>query len=206
MVSISLLSSEEIILASASPSRAALLTGAGIQFQRIPAHIDEQEVKRSAAAEGSNAIDVAKILADMKALRISNQYPESLVVGADQMLECDGAWFDKPRNRDEAKISLQKLQGKTHKLLSSVCVARGNAVIWHHNAETKMTMRPLGDAFISKYLDAAGEKVCTSVGAYQLEGLGAHLFERIEGDYFTILGLSILPLLGFLRHHNAVAA
>lgn len=206
MASVSALSNAEIILASASPSRSALLENAGINFRKIPAHVDEDEIKRSLAAENASAMHVAETLAELKAQRVSQQYPDMLVIGADQMLECEGQWFDKPADLNSAADSLRQLQGKTHFLLSALCVVRGGQVLWHHNAKTKMMMRPLSDTFILNYLAAVGEKVCTSVGAYQLEGLGAHLFDEVDGDYFTILGLSLLPLLAFLREHEVIAS
>ena len=170
-----------------------------------PAPIDEDSVKASLRAEGVEPAGVAEALAELKAQRVSAHWPGALVVGADQILECNGQWFDKPVDRDHAAAHLRALSGRGHRLISAACVVRDGARIWHYRDEARLTMRPLSGEFISSYLDALGNQALTSVGAYQLEGLGAQLFERVEGDYFTILGLPLLPLLAFLREHKAVA-
>ncbi|MGE4218103.1 MAG: Maf family protein [Alphaproteobacteria bacterium] len=195
---------ERIILASASASRAAILEGAGLAVERVPAAIDESEVKEAFAAEGRPAGDVAQTLAELKARRVAAHNPDALVIGADQMLVCGNTWFDKPVDRDAARRQLLSLRGRMHELLAAVCVVQGESVIWQHLDRARMTVRPFGDAFLDWYLDRAGDRVCQSVGAYQLEGLGSHLFARIEGDYFTILGLPLLPLLDFLRGRGAL--
>ena len=146
------------------------------------------------------------VLAELKAQRVSQRHKDALVIGADQMLQCGGIWFDKPADLDHARGHLIALRGKTHELLSAVCVVRDGEVLWRHLESAQLTMRPFSDAFIDEYLAAAGDAVCASVGAYQLEGRGAQLFSRIEGDYFTILGLPLLPLLGFLVNHGVVTA
>ena len=127
-----------------------------------------------------------------------------LVIGADQMLECEGVWFDKPESLAEAADHLAKLGGRSHTLISCACVVRDGARLWHHIDRARLTMRPLSQAFIASYIEQVGEAALTSVGAYQLEGHGAQLFSKIEGDYFTILGLPLLPLLDFLRHHGVI--
>ena len=145
-------------------------------------------------------------LAELKAQRVSQRHKDALVIGADQMLQCGGIWFDKPPDLDHARGHLNALRGRTHELLSAVCVVRDGEVLWRHLESAQLTMRPFSDAFIDEYLAAAGDAVCASVGAYQLEGRGAQLFSCIKGDYFTILGLPLLPLLGFLVNHGVVTA
>ncbi len=194
----------ELILASASPARAAILARAGVVARSQAAHIDEIEIKSSLRVEGAKPNDVAETLAEFKARRISQRAGGSLVIGADQLLVCDGAWLDKPAGRSQAVADLRALSGKTHSLFTAVCVLRDGARLWGHNARARLTMRPLSDEFIRAYLEAAGAEALGSVGAYQLEGLGAQLFARVEGDYFTILGLPLLPLLDFLRGHGVV--
>lgn len=195
-----------LILASASRSRAELLRGAGLDFDVQPARLDEYELKAAMRADGADASDVAEALAELKTRQIARARPGALVIGADQMLECAGTWFDKPADLTQAAAHLRCLRGRAHELVTSVCVVRDDRPLWHHTARARLTMRPFSDDFITSYLDRVGPRVCDSVGAYQLEGFGAQLFSRIEGDYFTILGLPLLPLLAFLREHGAIAA
>ncbi len=194
----------EIILASASSARRMLLENAGVTARTEPAHVDEDSVKEALAAEGASARDVADALAELKAIKISNRHPEAFVIGGDQTLDCEGRWFDKPEDREGAKAHLEALSGRTHSLQSAVCVAQGSQVLWRHVGIARLTMRILDADFIETYLNRAGDDVQTSVGAYRLEGLGAQLFEKVEGDYFTVLGLPLLPLLDFFRRHGAV--
>ncbi len=191
-----------LILASASPSRRQMLTNAGLAFEIEPSGVDEEEVTRSLLAEQAGAQDIATTLAEMKAVRVSQRQPTALVIGADSTLACEGRLFDKPTTLAAARRQLQALAGRTHELFSSVAVARGGARLWHCSDRGRLTMRPLSEPFLDAYLARTGQAVCASVGAYQLEGLGAHLFSRIEGDYFTILGLPLLPLLAFLAEHG----
>jgi septum formation protein len=195
---------KRLILASASQSRVKLLTSAGLTFDAIPAHVDETAVKDAMRAEGATVTQCAEALADLKALKISQQYPDALVIGADQMLECGGAWFDKPPTMAAAHDQLMALAGKTHLLPTAAVVATGGARIWHHISTPRLTMRAFDDRFVAAYLERAGERVMTSVGSYQLEGPGVQLFHKVEGDFFTILGLPLLPLLDFLRGHKVV--
>ena len=195
-----------VVLASASQSRCALLCNAGIEVIRDPAAIDEDSVKESFRNRDEPASQTAMALAELKAQRVSKRHKDALVIGADQMLQCGGIWFDKPADLDHARGHLIALRGKTHELLSAVCVVRDGEVLWRHLERAQLTMRPFSDAFIDEYLAAAGDAVCASVGAYQLEARGAQLFSHIEGDYFTILGLPLLPLLGFLVNHGVVTA
>ena len=191
-----------IILASASPARQAVLKNAGLTVQSLPAEIDERTAEAPLLQSGAGADDLAQALAMIKASRVSDQRPEYLVIGADQILECEGRWFDKPPDRARAAEHLRALGGKTHALATAVCVVRDGVRIWHHREAPRLTMRPLDEAFIEAYLEAAGPEVLETVGAYRLEGLGAQLFTKVSGDYFTILGLPLLPLLGFLREHG----
>ncbi|UYN94752.1 MAG: Maf family protein [Enhydrobacter sp.] len=191
-----------LILASASPSRRQLLANAGLEFEVEPSGVDEDEVKRSLLAERASPQEIAEELAEMKALRVSSRHPEAMVVGGDSTLACGGRMFDKPLGLDAARKQLLALRGLTHELFSSVVVARGGTRLWHWNERARLTMRPFSEPFLNAYLARTGEQVLYSVGAYQLEGLGAHLFSRVDGDYFTILGLPLLPLLSFLQGHG----
>ncbi|WP_419903173.1 Maf family protein [Kiloniella sp.] len=195
-----------VILASASKARQELLRNAGVRLAgTLPAAIDETAVKDSLKHEGATALQVAETLAELKARKVSISNPDCLVIGADQMLNCNGIWFDKPEDMDHAAAHLKALSGKIHTLECSVCVVKNGHRLWHHNETASLTMRQLDDGFIKSYLEAVGDDALYSVGAYQLEGLGAQLFSRIQGDYFTILGLSLLPLLTFLRDNRIIA-
>jgi septum formation protein len=191
-----------LILASASPSRRQLLSNAGLRFAVEPSGVDEEEVTLSLKGERASAQDIATTLAEMKAVRVSARYPDALVIGADSTLACEGELFDKPATLADARRQILALAGKTHELCSSVVVARNGARLWHHAERGLLTMRAMSERFVDSYLARAGQAVCASVGAYQLEGLGVHLFSRIEGDYFTVLGLPLLPLLSFLSEHG----
>jgi septum formation protein len=186
-----------LILASQSPARQSLLTNAGVPFEAIPAEIDERAIQ--CASGLSLPSQVAALLAREKAVSVSLRHPGQFVVGADQTLALGERLFSKPAGRAQAAAQLRALAGQTHELHSATAVARDGETLFESVSIARMTMRPLDDAAISAYLDAAGEAVTTSVGAYQLESLGVHLFDRIEGDHFTILGLPLLPLLKFLR-------
>jgi nucleoside triphosphate pyrophosphatase len=194
--------SSSLILASASPSRRQMLLNAGLDFEIVPSGVDEDEVKLSLIAERASAQDIATTLAEMKAVRVSTRRPGAMVIGADSTLACQGKLYDKPPTLAAARQQLTALGGRTHELVSAVVVARNGARLWHTTETGRLTMRPLSEAFLDAYLARAGEAVCASVGAYQLEGLGAHLFSRIDGDYFTVLGMPLLPLLVFLAEHG----
>lgn len=193
-----------LILASESPARAAMLRGAGLDFIALPARIDETAVKEAMQAEAAPPEDVAVMLAEMKARRLSARAGRLAVLGADQMLVADGRWFDKPASRADARATLEALSGRRHELISAAVVMVDGNRIWHAIGRARLTMRPLSAAFIEHYLDRAGNDVLTSVGAYQLEGLGAQLFSKVEGDYFTILGLPLIELLDFLRDRGVI--
>lgn len=195
---------QRLILASASPTRAAILRNAGLEVTTRPAAVDEQEMKAALRGEGADAAQAAETLAEMKATHVARAHPDALVIGADQMLSCNDVWFDKPPDLAHAAAQLRALSGKPHTLWTAVCVVRGNERLWHHNTSARLTMRTLSDTFIEQYLAACGEEVCHSVGAYQLESVGAQLFSKVEGDFFTILGLPLLPLLDFLRENRVL--
>jgi nucleoside triphosphate pyrophosphatase len=186
-----------LILASQSRARQSLLANAGIAFEAMPADIDERVVQGNSGLTAPD--NIALLLAREKALFVAARHSGRLVVGADQTLAFGGRLFSKPTGRAQAAEQLRALAGQTHQLYSAVAVARDGKILFADISIARMTMRPLSGDEIRSYLDEAGEAVTTSVGAYQLEGLGVHLFERIEGDHFTILGLPLLPLLAFLR-------
>jgi len=194
-----------LVLASASAIRRTILTNAGLTVTVDPAHIDEPAVKAELRQHQMPVETVAIELAVRKAKSVAQRHPGALVIGADQMLEAGGEWFDKPVDRAGARRQLAALSGRTHRLISGVAVVDGDQEIWRTADAVTLHMRQLTPAFIETYLDRVGEAALTSVGAYQLEGLGAQLFKRIEGDYFTVLGLPLLPLLAFLRERGIIA-
>lgn len=193
-----------VILASGSRIRAELLSKAGVAFAAEAAAVDESEIKAGMRAEGAGVEAVAQALAELKARKVSNRHPGALVIGSDQILECGGAWFDKPADMDHARAELLVLRGRTHRLVSDTCVVIDGARAWSHGAVAELTMRNFSDRFLDEYLQAMGTRALQTVGAYEVEGLGAQLFTNITGDYFAILGLPLLPLLNFLRNHGAV--
>jgi len=193
------LSNGPVILASGSATRRKMLTDAGLDIVAVSPAVDEDEIKRSAQAAGLRCEEVAEALAELKAARVAKSYPNALVIGADQMLECSGVWFDKPPDADHARAQLKALSGRTHRLVSCAVVLLNGERVWHHVDQASLSMRAMSDDFLDRYLQAAGPSVLHSVGAYQLEGPGAQLFSRVQGDFFTILGLPLLPLLDFLR-------
>jgi septum formation protein len=198
--------STRVILASASAIRATVLRNAGVALDVVPAAVDEARVKAQQRATHASAETCALVLAALKAREVSRQHRGDLVIGADQMLECDGTWFDKPPDRAQAATQLRTLSGRTHELVSAVVVAQDDAILWRHVERARLTMRRLNDDFIERYLTAVGDTAVRSVGAYQLEGLGVQLFSHVDGEHFAILGLPLLPLLGFLRERGVVPA
>lgn len=194
---------QPLILASQSRARQALLANAGFDFEAIPADIDERRIQCD--SDLSEPGQIALLLAREKALAVSRACPERTVLGADQTLALGAQLFNKPAGRSEAADQLRMLAGKTHELHSAIAVARNGSTLFETVSVAQMTVRELTQAEIESYLDAAGTDVTTSVGAYQLEGLGVHLFEQVEGDHFTILGLPLLPLLAFLRSEKLLA-
>ena len=192
-----------LILASQSSARKMLLANAGLQFEAMTADIDERGIQ--AASGLSNPREIGLLLAREKAKAVSVNRPGSYVIGADQTLALGDRLFNKPAGRVAAMVQLRDLAARTHELNSAVAVAHDGKIVFEDVSIARMTMRQMSEAELSAYLDAAGDAVTASVGAYQLEGLGIHLFERIEGDHFTILGLPLLPLLAFLRRERLVA-
>ena len=192
-----------MILASQSRARKILLAGAGIEFEAIPSDIDEREIQQTSKVSAPG--EVATLLAREKALWVAQRRGGHYVIGADQTLALGERLFNKPADRKQALAQLMMLAGRSHELHSAVAVAQDGKVLFQHVAVARLTMRRMSEADIASYLDAAGDVVTSSVGAYQLEGLGVHLFERIEGDHFTILGLPLLPLLDFLRSQHLLA-
>lgn len=188
-----------LVLASGSRVRLTLLKEAGVAATADPAAIDEDEVKAAFRADGAGAEDVAEALAEMKARLVSRRHPGRLVIGCDQMLDCNGVWFDKPPDIDHARGQLVALRGRSHRLVSSAVAVRDSERLWHHTDRATLAMRSFSDGFLDSYLARIGGAALTSVGGYQLEGLGAQLFSRIDGDYFTILGMPLLPILDYLR-------
>ena len=193
-----------LVLASGSSTRAALLRAAGLRFEACPARIDEDAVKQAAHADGLAPDDAALLLAELKAARV--RAPGALVIGADQLLVCEGRWFDKPRDRNEARAHLLALRGRVHALVTAIVCLRDGAAVWRHVAAPRLRTRRFSDAFLDAYLAAEGTAVLASVGAYRLEGLGVQLFEVVEGEHAAVLGLPLLALLGFLRDHGALLA
>jgi septum formation protein len=192
-----------LVLASQSSARKMLLANAGLEFETVTADIDERGIQ--AASGLSNPREIGLLLAREKARAVSIDRPGSCVIGADQTLALGMRLFNKPAGRAQALAQLRDLAGRSHELNSAVAVARDGRIVFEDVSVARMTMRQMSEAELSAYLDAAGDAVTTSVGAYQLESLGIHLFERIEGDHFTILGLPLLPLLAFLRSERLVA-
>jgi nucleoside triphosphate pyrophosphatase len=196
------LTASKIVLASASASRQTLLTAAGIAFVAKPADIDERSIEAPLLAAGRGPDAIAMALAEAKALAVGAG--DALVIGADQVLSLDGRQWHKPADLSEARRQLAALGGRTHRLHTAVAAVRGQAVTWRHAETAAMTMRPMSAAVIDAYLAEVGERALSSVGAYQIEGPGIRLFDAIDGDYFSILGLPLLPLLRFLRENGTI--
>lgn len=193
-----------LVLASASAARRAVLAAAGLRFSVQPAAVDEAAIKESARAEGIAAGETAMLLAEAKASRAARRAPSALVIGADQILVCDGAWFDKPADIVAARAQLLALRGKTHELQTALVCWREGERVWGLVETPRLTMRAFSDAFLDAYLQAEGEAVLSSVGGYRLEGLGAHLFASGGGEHAAVLGVPLLPLLAFLRGHGVL--
>jgi septum formation protein len=193
-----------LILASASQARRAMLESAGISFSVEPAAVDEGAIKRSLRSQGAAVSVVAEALAVEKAEVVSRRHSSALVIGSDQMLSCNGRWFDKPADRAAARAQLMALRGHRHELTAAVVVVSGGMRLWRHVDRAELVMRPFSESFVDEYLDRTGDDACQSVGAYRIEGPGVQLFEAIHGDVFTIMGMPLLPLLGFLRAQGVV--
>lgn len=195
-----------IVLASGSATRARLLRNAGIPFEVKPPHVDEAAVKTSLLAEGSTPQRVADVLAELKAVKVSQSEPDALVIGSDQVLAFEGELVSKCESLDEACALLMRLRGKKHTLISAVVLARDGRVIWRHVEKASLWMTGFSDKFLGDYLAAEGEDLLAGVGCYRIEGKGVQLFSRIEGDSFCIQGLPMLPLIAALREQGALPA
>jgi septum formation protein len=193
-----------LILASASSIRARLLREAGVSFGVRPAEIDEDALKTALRAKGTGKEEIADILAEQKALQVSKVSPQALVLGCDQILLCGDRLFDKARDLAEARATLLKLRGKNHSLITSCALMRNGTLLWRHRERAGLRMRSFGSAFLEAYLKAEGGNILGSVGCYRLEGPGAQLFDQVKGDFFAILGLPLVPLLGALREHGVM--
>ena len=197
---------ETIILASTSPFRRQLLENAGLKVEPVAPEVDERAVEEALEGSDVNAEDVAQILAEAKAVEVSERYPGRWIIGGDQTLSLGDEVFHKPKDMEGARRHLLALSGKTHQLNSGVVLARNGETVWRHVSIARMTMRPLDPAFIGRHLARVGDVALKSVGAYQVEGEGIQLFEKIDGDYFTIVGLPLLPLLAKLRELKVIDA
>lgn len=197
-----------LVLASGSPWRARLLRQAGVPFEVLVQPVDEESIRDALHAEGIPAEDAAVALAELKAQRVAAMLPgdDVIVLGCDQILDLDGAWLGKPRDLAEARGHLLRLRGRLHRLPTGIVALRGGSRIWHHAAAPRLWMRAFSDGFIDGYLAEIGEVATQTVGAYEYEGRGAQLMARVEGDFFTILGLPLLPLLQFMRDQGALPA
>lgn len=195
-----------LLLASASAIRLQLLRSAGLDVTALPARIDEEAIRAALQAEGATPRDVADALAESKALRLANRNPDALVLGCDQVLEFRHQIFSKPDTPDAARAQLQAMRGQTHKLLSSLVLYDAGQPVWRHVGEVRLTMRPVSDSYLEEYLSRNWPGLRDAVGAYKLEEEGVRLFSKIEGDYFTVLGLPLLPLLGYLADRGMIPA
>ncbi|WP_319533366.1 Maf-like protein [uncultured Cohaesibacter sp.] len=191
-----------LILASKSQARATLLSNAGLSFECVAAEIDERAAEQPLVDTGGSPQDIAELLAGVKAIDVSDRHPGCIVIGADQTLGLGDRRFNKPADEDAARRQLLDLAGKTHQLHSAVACVMDGITLWNYVSTATLTMRDLTPAEVGHYMARVGDQVRSSVGCYQLEGLGIQLFEKIEGDYFTILGLPMLPLLSYLREHQ----
>jgi septum formation protein len=194
-----------LILASASASRANLLTRAGLRFRIVPPDFDETELKHEFAAKDHDTAAIAHGLAVEKACSVARVHPEAIVLGADQILGFDGKIVSKCASQDEAVSLLRRLRGRTHELVTAAVLAKGGTELWSHVSTSRMTMRMFSDGFLQDYVARAGAALIQSVGCYELEGLGAQLFDRVEGDFFSVLGLPLIPVLAALREQGVIA-
>ena len=193
-----------IILASGSAIRRQIMEGAGLDFEVVVKPVDEAAIKASMLAEGSSIRDIADALAEAKSRKVSMVEP-GLVIGADQIMEMDGQFFDKPSTIEEARARLLDMRGKTHRLVGAVVICENGQPVWRHMSKTVLSVREFGDAFLDDYIKAEGELLTKSVGAYRFEGRGSQLFSQVDGDFFSILGLSLLPVLDYLRERGAIS-
>lgn len=196
-----------LVLASQSAARRAMLNAAGVAHEALPAHVDEEGITAGLQAERATPLRIADALAEVKALKISRQHPGALVLGADSVaVAADGALLNKPETRTRAEAQLRALSGTSHQLISAAVICEGGQPVWRATGSAKLTMRRLSDAFIADYLDAEGDAVLGCVGCYRIEGLGAQLFARVDGDQFSIRGLPLLAVLDYLRTRGLLAS
>jgi septum formation protein len=195
-----------LILASTSKVRRRLLEAAGVTIETVPPRVDEETVRLALEAEGAGPRDVADALAEMKARRIGEKRPEALVLGCDQVLDLDGTVLGKPPSRDAARAQLLALRGKQHRLLSAAVAYENGAPVWRHVGVVRLTVRPFSDAFLDAYLERNWPAVSDSAGAYHLEGEGVRLMSRVDGDYFSVLGLPLVELLSWLTLRGTLQA
>ena len=193
-----------LILASASPIRLHLLKAAGLQVTALPARIDEDSLRAALEAEAASPRDIADALAEMKAQKLADKHPTALVLGCDQVLDFSGRAWGKPETIDAARTQLRTLRGKTHRLHSAIVLCDAQRPVWRHIGEARLTMRDFSDSFLDEYLARNWESIRSAVGCYKLEEEGVRLFSAIEGDYFTILGLPLVPLLGYLAQREFI--
>jgi septum formation protein len=194
-----------LILASTSAARRAMLANAGVPHQAVPPHVDEEELKTALKAEGASPRAIADALAETKAVKISRRLPGALVLGADQVLALpDGTMLDKPADRATAATQLRSLRGIEHRLISAVVIAENGTPVWRFVDTATLQVRDFSDEWLDAYLDAEGDELLGCVGAYRLEGLGAQLFARVRGDFFTVLGLPLLAVLDYLRLRGVI--
>lgn len=197
----------KIILASQSASRRHMLDAAGVHYEAIAAHIDEAGIKEALSHNARSPRDIADALAELKALKVSQAHPNALVIGSDSIVvRTDGVIMDKPGKRETARAHLAALSGGTHVLISAAVIAEQGHPVWRHVDQARLVVRPLSASFIEAYLDQEWPTIAQCVGCFRIEGPGVTLFERIEGNHFTILGMPLLPVLGFLRLRGAMAA
>lgn len=191
--------SDPLVLASGSQSRIRLLNSAGVSFEAIKPSVDEAAIKLTLKSDGAEPANAAETIAEAKALQLSLRAPDALVLGSDQLLVCGDSWFDKPRDRENLQAQISTLQGRWHSLWTAAVLIRGGQRVWHTRQEARLLMRPLSESEIESYAATAGPSVLSCVGGYEIEGLGANLFSKIEGDAFVIQGLPLLQLLQALR-------
>lgn len=196
----------DLVLASSSPIRRDLLTASGLRVDVRPARVDEDAIRRALEAEAARPNDIADTLAEMKARKVAERWPEAHVLGCDQVLELDGMVFAKPTSDEAAMDQLKTLRGKTHKLLSAAVLYHEARPIWRHVGEARLTMRNFSDDYLRDYVDRNWKSIRHSVGAYKLEEEGVRLFSAVVGDHFTVLGLPLIPLLGYLGDRGIIAS
>lgn len=197
--------SARIILASGSAIRRQILDGAGLNYEVIVKPVDEAAIKEAMLAENAHLKDIADALAEAKAMRVSRS-EEGFVIGADQIMVMGGQLYDKPKTIDDARKRLMLMRGKTHELIGAVVICESGQAVWRHMSKTRLTMREFSNDFLDEYIESEGELLTKSVGAYRFEGIGAQLFSDVDGDFFSILGLSLLPVLDYLRLRRAILA